>query len=93
MNENLYNIIYDKLKDEQKKQLLFIQKKIQDEIQTAYEIKNKTYGKPFTDFENLWTEFDYDLEKYISYDGTIYKKSVIYQTILKAIKDLTGEGI
>jgi hypothetical protein len=80
ISKDLYNAIYDKLKEEPQKTLLIIK----------YEIEKCINDKMVVDFENLSIELEPDFKDALFvYGGITYTKSVVYQMILKIIKNLT----
>jgi hypothetical protein len=76
----LYDTIHDKLKDESERCLSVIE----------YEIQKCIKEKMAVDFEKLSIGLETDIEDTLCiYEGTTYKKSVVYHTILKVINNLT----
>jgi hypothetical protein len=81
--KKLYDIIYDKLKDEPENNLSLFE----------YEIKKEINNEIVVDLENFRIGFNFDLVKddLFIYEGITYEKSVIYDIILKVINDLIKE--
>jgi hypothetical protein len=83
MKSDLYNIIYDKLKDESEKILYILE----------YEIQKSINEKVAVDMETLTSGFKMDFEddNLIIIEGKTYTQAKYLETILEVIKDLIKE--